>query len=102
MTKQTEIGREIEAGLREAIAHRRGELALPVRKVETMSAERVKAIRKSVSKSPKDFEARFGVPARTLEGWEQNRRSPDPAARALLTVIAADPNAVERALSGAD
>jgi Predicted transcriptional regulator len=30
--------------------------------------------------------------------WEQNRREPDPAARALLTVIASNPEVVEDAL----
>ena len=101
MTKTSELGLGIEAGLRDALAHRRGQIALPVRRVEAMPAERIRSIRKAVAKSPKDFETRFGVPARTLEGWEQDRRRPDPAARALLTVIERDPDAVERALSAA-
>lgn len=100
MTARTEIGLEIEAGLREAIAHRRGEIALPTRLVDPMSAARVKAIRKAVAKSPKEFEQKFGIPARTMEGWEQGRRQPDPAARTLLKVIERDPGAVERALAG--
>ncbi|MGV3579001.1 helix-turn-helix domain-containing protein [Brevundimonas sp.] len=66
-----------------------------------MSPERIKAIRKSVARSPKEFEARFGIPARTVEGWEQDRRKPDPAARVLLAVIEKDPGAVERALDAA-
>lgn len=99
MTERTEIGLEIEAGLREAIAHRRGEIALPTRLVDPMSAARVKAIRKAVARSPKEFEQKFGIPARTMEGWEQGRRQPDPAARTLLKVIERDPGAVERALA---
>lgn len=98
MTRRSDLGLEIEAGLREAIAHRKGEIALAVRRVDIMTAEQVRRIRKSVARSPKEFEAKFGVPARTVEGWEQNRRSPDPAARVLLTVIADNPEAVERAL----
>lgn len=101
MTKRTSVGLEIEAGLREAIAHRRGEITLASRHVDPMSPERIKAIRKSVAKSPKEFEARFGIPARTVEGWEQDRRKPDPAARVLLAVIEKDPGAVERALDAA-
>lgn len=99
MTKRTEVGLEIEAGLREAIAHRRGEIALPTRNVDPMPPERVKAIRKAVAKSPKEFETRFGIPARTIEGWEQGRRQPDPASRTLLKVIEREPAAVERALA---
>ncbi|WP_428149872.1 helix-turn-helix domain-containing protein [Brevundimonas sp.] len=101
MTKRTSVGLDIEAGLREAIAHRKGEIALASRHVDPMSPERIKAIRKSVARSPKEFEARFGIPARTVEGWEQDRRKPDPAARVLLAVIEKDPGAVERALDAA-
>lgn len=101
MTQRTDLGREIEAGLREALAHRRGEVALPVRRIEPMSAERIRSIRKSVADSPREFERRFGIPARTVEGWEQDRRQPDPAARALLTVIEKEPEAVRRALDAA-
>ncbi len=98
MVDRTKIGLEIEAGLREAIAHRKGQLALPTRLVAAMPPERVKAIRKAVSRSPKEFEQKFGVPARTMEGWEQGRRQPDPAARAYLKVIEANPDEVERVL----
>lgn len=101
MTNRTAVGLEIEAGLREAIAHRKGEVALASRRVDPMSPERIKAIRKSVARSPKDFEAKFGIPARTVEGWEQDRRKPDPAARVLLAVIERDPEAVARALDAA-
>jgi len=97
--KRTKLGLEIEAGLREAIAWTRGEIALPVQIVEPFPAARVKAIRKAVAKSPKEFERRFGVPARTLEGWEQGR-GVDVTARVLLTVIEKNPEAVEAALAG--
>ena len=94
---RTELGREIEAGLREAIAHSRGEIYLETRVASAMQAARVREIRKGVAKSPKDFESRFGVPARTLEGWEHGRKV-DATARALLLVIASDPEVVERAV----
>lgn len=98
MTDRTKLGLGIEAGLREAIAHRRGELALETRRMETMPAARVREIRKAVAKSPKEFERRFGVPARTVEGWEQGRKL-DAAHRVLLRVIEKSPEAVEAALS---
>ena len=99
--KRSKLGLELEEGLRQAVAHSRGEIELPSRVVDVMPAARVKAIRKAVARNPKDFERRFGIPARTLEGWEQGRRQPDPTARALLRVIEADPAAVERALEKA-
>lgn len=95
----SELGLEIEAGLRDAIAHRRGELVLESRVVSSMPAQRVKAIRRSVAKSPKEFERRFGIPARTLEGWEQGRNL-DVAGRILMQVIERNPKAVEDALAG--
>ena len=63
--------------------------------------ERVRAIRRKVSKSARDFERRFGIPAATLSNWEQGRRTPDPAAQVLLRVIERDPEAVLRVLGGA-
>ena len=100
MKKRSKLGIELEAAVREAIAHKRGEIALPSRVIDPMTPARVKQIRKKVAKSPKEFERRFGVPARTLEGWEQNKKL-DVAGRVLLMVIEKDPDAVERALTAA-
>lgn len=96
--ERTELGLEIEAGLREAIAHRKGEVALETRHVVAMPAERVKAIRKSVARSTKEFERRFHIPARTVEGWEQGRKL-GVSDRVLLAVIEANPEVVEQALA---
>jgi len=97
MSKRSKLGLAIEEGLREALAWKRGEIELEIRVIELMTPKRVKAIRKSVAKSPREFECRFGVPARTVEGWEQGKKV-DVAARVLLTVIEKEPEAVERAL----
>lgn len=96
--KDTAFGRDLIAAAREALAHKQGKIALPTRVIEDMPAARVKEIRKKVAKSPKEFERRFGVPARTLEGWEQNKKI-DVAGRVLLKVIEKYPEAVERALT---
>jgi len=97
--KQTKLGLELEAAMKEVVAHRRGKIALESRVIDPMTAGRIKEIRKKVAKSPKEFERRFGVPARTIEGWEQNKKV-DVAGRVLLRVIEKDPEAVERALAG--
>lgn len=96
---RTELGLAIEAGLREAIAHRRGQVALESRFVDPMPPARVKEIRKGAARNTKEFEKRFGVPARTIEGWEQGRKLA-MSDRILLTVIEKEPEAVERALAG--
>ena len=94
--QDTEFCERLLEGLQEALAWSRGELDLPVH--DPMPPERIKAIRKRLAKSPKAFEKRFGIPARTLEGWEQGRRV-DTTSAILLTVIDKEPEAVERALA---
>ena len=96
--KDTKFGIELLDALKEVRAHRRGEIALPTRIVDVISAKRVKAIRTSLAKSPKDFERRFGIPARTIEGWEQGRKL-DIAASILMTVIESVPDVVEVTLA---
>src|SRR5271156_197446 len=92
---ETPFGEALLEGLREAAAWKRGEIALPVRNVPSLTAERVKAIRRSIAKPSRDFPRRFDIPLRTLEGWEQGRRQPDPAASVLLRVIERNPKLVE-------
>ncbi len=55
-------------------------------------------IRKKINMSQSRFAAYFGVSVRTLQEWEQGRVVPSGAARAFLTVIDREPNAVRRAL----
>ena len=58
----------------------------------------VKAIREKISLSQGEFAKLFGLSKRTLEHWEHGRRVPCGPARAFLTVIAREPDAVRRAL----
>jgi putative transcriptional regulator len=58
----------------------------------------VKIIRRALGISQEDFAARYRIPIGTLRDWEQGRVAPDQAARAYLTVIARDPEAVRKAL----
>lgn len=58
----------------------------------------VKAIREKIALSEAEFAKLFGLTKRTLEHWEQGRRIPSGPARAFLTVIAREPEAVRRAL----
>ena len=58
----------------------------------------VKAIREKIALSQGEFAKLFGLSRRTLEHWEHGRRIPSGPARAFLTVIAREPEAVRRAL----
>jgi putative transcriptional regulator len=57
----------------------------------------VRAIREASGHGQSTFAAVCGVSVRTLQGWEQGRRKPTGAARALLMVIAHDPEAYVQA-----
>lgn len=94
MGKVPSFGEALLEGLEEARAWRRGDLALETVNVDPMPASRIRAIRKKVAASPREFETRFGIPAATLNNWEQGRRKPDPAGRLLLRVIDAAPDLV--------
>ena len=99
-TQRTDVGREVEAALGEVLAHVRGETELPCRIVDDPAADRIVALRKRMRLSRQSFADRFGLDARALQDWEQGRRTPDRAARVLLTVIDREPEAVVRALAG--
>ena len=98
-TPEPNFGDALVEGLREAAAWKRGDMALETLRIDPMPPARIQAIRRTVARSAREFEARFGIPAATINNWEQGRRAPDPAARALLMVIEREPDAVLRALS---
>jgi putative transcriptional regulator len=62
---------------------------------------RAKLIRRALGLTQEEFAARFRIPLGTLRDWEEGASEPDQAARAYLTVIARDPNAVTKALESA-
>lgn len=49
--------------------------------------------------SQAEFAEMLGVSVRTLQDWEQGRRQPSGAAKALLKVATASPNVVRKALA---
>ena len=59
----------------------------------------IKTIRRALGLSQDEFAVRYRIPVGTLRDWEQNRSTPDQAARAYLTVIACDPEFVRTALT---
>ena len=57
-----------------------------------------RAIRTRLRHSQEQFAASFHLPLGTVRDWELGRREPDTAARNLLRVIEANPEAVKQAL----
>ncbi len=54
----------------------------------------VKRLRERLGLTQEDFAATYRIPVGTLRDWEQRRKNPDAPARAYLTVIAKNPQAV--------
>ena len=58
----------------------------------------VKGIRKRLKMTQARFSSTFGFSLDAVKHWEGGRRTPESSARALLIVIARNPNAVIEAL----
>jgi putative transcriptional regulator len=96
---RSRLGLEVETALNEVLGHVRGEIALPTRLIDAPASADIVAVRKKLGLSRRRFAERFRLDPRTVQDWEQGRRTPDQAARVLLTVIERDPEAVDRALA---
>jgi putative transcriptional regulator len=60
-----------------------------------------KRLREKLGLTQEEFAATYRIPVGTLRDWEQARKIPDATARAYLTVIARNPEAVAEWLRAA-
>jgi putative transcriptional regulator len=96
--RSTTLGRSILRGARQALAHERGELKGEAEVYDVPPAVDVREVRARTGLSQTEFANRYGFNRRSLQDWEQGRRTPDSAARAYLLVITHNPAAVDKAL----
>jgi len=68
----------------------------------TVRVSRATEARIKLGLSQADFAVMLGVSVRTLQDWEQGRREPSGAAKALLKVTVAAPKTVRKVLAAAD
>lgn len=87
---------ELKQSMKEAVQIARGEVA-PSRSF-TVEPPNVKSIREQTGLSQAEFARLLRVNVKTLQNWEQHRRTPTGAAAALLTVFEREPQAALRAL----
>ena len=88
--------KELLGSVRESGAILRGEKKSSRRfRVE---AAGVRAIRERTSLSQSEFAELIGVSVKTLQNWEQARRSPTGPAAALLRIISHEPKVAVRAI----
>jgi putative transcriptional regulator len=97
-TRSATLGRSLVRGLSQAVAYERGELKGRVEVYNVPPAVDLRKIRAKTGLSQTDFANHYGFNRRSLQDWEQGRRTPDSAARAYLLVIANNPEAVDAAL----
>lgn len=99
MSKKS-FGDDLIEAMTEVLAITEGHLSpAAIYQVDVLPDIDVRALRARLGLSREQFAKRFRFPARTVQEWEQGRRKPDQSARAYLTVIARNPQAVEDALS---
>lgn len=97
---------QIREGLKESVAHARGQLSLKTITLPSpaprLSKARVAAIRKKTGMSQAVLAAYLNVPKRTLESWEQGRRSPKAGEARLLQLVEASPEKFEALVADVD
>ena len=60
---------------------------------------RPEAIERALELTQEEFAVRYHIPLGTLRDWEQGRAQPDQPTRSYLTLIAHDPEHVNRMLN---
>ena len=76
--------------------------AQPLTKTDLKRMKRTpqaKIIRRALELTQEEFAARYHIPIGTLRDWEQGRAEPDQPTQAYLTLIARDPDHVNRTLN---
>ena len=98
-TSDKDIDRQISNDADTAPVFTDVELARARRAVPAATSKNVKAIRRRLGLSQKQFADRYGFSVETIRNYEQGHRRPSGPARVLLSVIANEPDAVTRALA---
>jgi putative transcriptional regulator len=93
------LGKRLIKAAKEGRAITHGEADPATYKVFVPAKIDVKAIRKKTGLTQEEFSIRYAINLASLRDWEQGRFSPDPTARAYLTIIDRDRAAVEKALT---
>lgn len=92
---------ELIESIKQAGQIRRGTKRAARRTTIGVGAPDVQQIRGGLGLSQEQFAMMIGVSPRTVQNWEQKRREPEGAAKALLMVTARHPRVVLEALHAA-
>ncbi len=84
------IGLEILEGIQEIKKFKAGEIELKTRELKEPADPKI--IREQLAISQSAFAALMGVSVRTIQDWEQGRRTPSGPAKSLLRIAEQHPN----------
>jgi len=99
-TSDEEIARQAAEDADTAPLFTPDEILAAGRRIEPDAVDDVRALRTRLGLSQEAFAVRFGFSVDAIRQYESHRRTPTGPARTLLRVIAREPDAVTRALSG--
>jgi putative transcriptional regulator len=88
---ERDIGAEILAGLKEIKEFKKGKARL--RTIKLSVPQSARQIRERLNLSQSAFASMMGVSVRTVQDWEQGRRTPKGPARSLLRIAEQNPKA---------
>lgn len=97
-TKKIDLYAELKEGLEEMVAIEKGQKK-PVRVHHVFSSQDIKTLRERAGVSQNAFANMLGVSTRTLQDWEQGRRTPTGPAMNLLRLYEAMPEATTKVLA---
>ena len=90
------LAEQLREGLKDSIAHARGELSLKTTTLPapapSLSKSQVAAIRRKTGMSQAIFAGYLNVPTKTLQSWEQGARAPKAGEARLLQLFNAAPD----------
>jgi putative transcriptional regulator len=97
----TTLGKRLIESAKEARKIARGEADPNTYKIHIPTKVNVRAVRVRMNLTQEEFAIRYRLTLARVRDWEQGRSLPDITARAYLTIIEREPQAVERALAAA-
>lgn len=97
-SKKVNLYAEIKEGLDEMVAIEKDQKG-PVRVHRFFTSADIRALREKAGVSQRAFAAMLGVSHRTLQDWEQGRRTPTGPAMNLLWLYEAMPEAITEVLA---
>ena len=95
-TTTTPPGEELGLRLLESVRQMK---ARNFARVTELAVNEVVAARQSTGMSQSEFATALSISKRTLQEWEQGRRSPSGAAQALIRIASKHPEVVREALA---